>query len=298
MSNSSANSSFAEIVKQTVTTIKTVVKTVKVEKYSPVKACNVRSMITSTPAYKRKRQEFESFSPIRCTEQVVRVNSPERVQNVCDDVINKQSVRFTVRKRKTNSVNRSRRNFSSKSSPKLTSTASQTKDEEDSILIQEAMDEVKKYHQARSQMAILLATEQEKCLVLRSAVIKILERSEISIDNHGINSINLNESIIASKRPNLSTSDGLKAYHDEINRAVRIKTKIHNGLLSSLKSIKSDCDSTFVELKRRHKVATKKKHPWSALTGRCNTVSQSSSSNSEPVRSQNGILSRKGISLT
>ena len=294
MSNSSANSSFAEIVKQTVTTVKTVVRTVKVEKYSPVKASNVRSMITSTPAYKRKRQELDSVSPIKCTERVIRVNSPDRVKGVCDKVMEKQSLRFTVRKRKTNSVNKSRRLVSSKVGSKVTSTATQTKaqEEEDNVLIQKAMDEVSQYHQARSQMAILLAIEQEKCLVLRSALVNILERSEISIGNHEVNSINLNESIIASKKPNLSTTDGLKAYHEEINRAVRIKSKIHCGILSALKSIKLQCDSTFVELKQRHKLATKKKHPWSAKTGSCRTISQSSSNNSEPAQSQNGILSR------
>ena len=285
ISESSSSSSFADVVKQsaqTVRVVKTVIKVTKVEKYSPVKASRVRSIICSTPTFKRKRQEIESFSPVECPE--------DRSQRVINEVLSQQQLRYTVRKRKTNTVNICRRkNAASKLAPAVSSISTQTLEEENA-LIQKYIDEVDQLQQSRREMSYLFQLEKEKSSVLRSAVLSVLDRAEISIEDFEARTFNLTQTLVASENPDLMSESGLKNYHDQITRGINIKTKIHKGLLSSLKSIRRDCEATFVDLKQRHKDATKKKHPWSAKTNSCKTISQSSSD-----RSQCSILNNKSV---
>ena len=162
MSNNSSNkSSFADIVK-TVTTIKTV-KIFKVEKFSPVKASVTRSKIMSTPAYKRKRQEIESFSPIK--------DNVEMVQESKEVAMDKfRSLNFSIRRRQRNIVNRSRQLVSCKvSSPEMVSICTQTDEEAENQLIQQYIDEVKEEYFQRLQTGIALQVEKEKTVVLRAA---------------------------------------------------------------------------------------------------------------------------------
>ena len=285
-SDSSSNSSFADIVKQsaqTVKVVKTVIKVTKVEKYSPVKASQVRSMICSTPTFKRKRQEIESISPVECPE--------DRTQRVINEVLSQQQLRFTVRKRKTNAVNKSRRkNAALKLAPAVSSISTQTSEEEENALIQKYIDEVDQLHQSRREMSYLFQLEKEKSSVLRSALLSVLDRSKISIEDFEARTFNLTRTVVASKNPDLLSESGLKAYHDQITHGISIKSKMNKGLLSSLKSIRKECETTFVDLKQRHKDATKKKHPWSCKTNSHKTISQSSSD-----RSQCSILHNKNV---
>ena len=241
-SSSSENSSYAEIVK----TVKTV-KTVKIEKFSPVKANNSRILISSTPAFKRKRCQIESFSPIV---------SPTQVEAVKEEVIAAQRLRLTVRRRKNISLNKCRRHVSAISGPKFSTKSIQTEQEENS-LIAKYIDEVAKLKFAQSQTAALLQLEKEKCSSLRSTVSNVLERAEIAIDDSSSQNLVLNESIAATKNSDLSNPAGVEAYHEEIKRAIKTKHNIHNGLLGSLKSIKKDCYSSFTELKRQTKCSGK-----------------------------------------
>ena len=240
--SSSSSSSFAEIVR----TVKTV-RTVRVEKFSPVKASHRRVLISSTPAFKRKRCQIESFSP---------VPSPDHVQEAKDTVIAAQNLRFTIRRRKNDSVNKCRRLISSKPVSNFSSTSTQT-DEEDNLLIDKYIEEVARLRAAQSQTAISLQLEKEKSSALRKTVLNVLERAEIAVDDCESQNIVLNETVAATQNPDLSSPAGLKVYHDEISRAVRIKSRIYNGLLSTLKSIKKECYSNITDLKRRSKLADK-----------------------------------------
>ena len=284
-SNSSANSSFADVVRHSVETVKTVktVKIVKVEKFSPVKANRVRSVITSTPTFKRKRAEIESFSPVLDKNQVQRVK---------EETVDKQNLKFTVRRRKLNSVNKHRRFLSAKKVPISSSTSTQT--EEDS-LIQIYIEKAKDEYFAKFTAALSLQIEKEKGFALRTALVSILERAEIALDHAEACTFNLNESMAATKNPDLLNPAGLKSYHDQVSRAVKTKSSIHNGLLSSLKSIKKECNSVFVDLKNRTKEANQRKHPWSAATGSMRPLSQSSSSVSSQNCFTNSILTSKRV---
>ena len=285
---SSTNSSFAEVVSRVVTTIKSV-RTVKVEKFSPVKAGNVRSMISSTPAFKRKRAVIESFSPVS-------VPDPVQVQKVKDETINQQNLRFTVRRRKNNAIKKHRRFAASKNCPSQTSST-QTEEEENN-LISKYIEEVNQMRDYQHDTSFLLQLEKEKCSTLRSALLTVLERSEISIDDVASKNLHLKESIVGTRNPDLSNAAAVKVYHDQITYAAKVKSSIHDGLLSSLKSIKKECNVTFADLKRQAKYASRKKHPWSAKTNSCRTISQSSSDSSKSLSkaSQNGILTRNIIS--
>ena len=233
-SSSSLNSSYAEILR----TVK-VVKTVTVERFSPVKAHQRRNQISSTPAYKRKRCQIESFSP---------VISPIQVQTTKDKVIEDQSLRFTVRKRKNNSIVRCRRHVSSKAGPVSISSSMQTENKENE-LIDSYIKEVSELRTAKAKTAILLQIEKEKGIVLRTTICDIHERAEIAISDCVSQNIFLNESIRATKNADLTNPIGVSEYHAEINRAVQTKSRIHNGLLSALKSIKKDCISTILQPK-------------------------------------------------
>lgn len=238
-SSSCSNSSYAEILK-TVTTVKTV-KSVRVEKFSPVKASTRRAIISSTPSFKRKRCQIESFSPII---------SPDQVENAKNDAIAAQSLRFTVRRRKNISVNKSRRHVSSKSGPECSSIPTQT-ETEDNLLIEKYIVEVAELKAFQVKTAVLLQLEKERCFKLRATVSNVLERAEIAVDDAESQNLHLNDSILATKNPDFSSPAGVSNYHAEINRAVKIKSRIHNGLLSSLNSIKKECFSSFSEPKHQ-----------------------------------------------
>ena len=268
--SSSNNSSFAEVVRSvSVKTVK-IVRVCKVERFSPNKANVIRSTISSTPAFKRKRAELSSFSPIL---------SPDRIQKVKNDVIDSQSLRFTVRKRRTNTLTKQRRIAASNKSIKLVSSSVQT-DNEENALIEKYIEEVRALNENKRQIAFCLQVEKEKNSVLRSTLGSILERSEIAIDDTFIQSFNLERSISATKNPDLSTDVKVSEYHAEINRAVKIKSQIHNGLMGTMKSIKKDCKGAFEDVIQRHKEASKA------------FPSQSSSKRNISSSSKNSILTK------
>ena len=286
-SNSSANSSFAEIVKHSITTTIKTVKVVKVEKFSPVKAVTVRANIMATPAYKRKRRELESFSPIKSAEELAQESNIEAADKV-------YGINFSVRRRKRNIVNKSRQINSCNSVIKTDSASTQTKNEAEEELIQKYIDEVNEEFHKRQLTSFALQVEKEKALALRSTLINVVARCEIASEDFESRSYNLNRSISAANKPDFSSSEAIESYHKEITRGIKIKKDIHKGLLASLKSIEKECNNAFKDLKRRDKEANRKVHPWCPKTNSCRPMTQSSSSSSQ-ASSQNSILSKNMI---
>ena len=273
MSNSDSSDSYAEVTKRIVV-VKSFSKVrsvkVKVPKFSPIKANQSRALISSNPSFKRKRIEFSSISPIK---------TESEVQKVKDDVMDSQYLKYSVRKRKNMSLNKSRRAVSSKIGQKRNSASTQTEAEENE-LIAKYIYEVEKQNDQRADLSLKLQLEKEKTAVLRNAMVTILDRAEISIENVKNLSENINQAFKSSKNPDLSTPAAVAAYHAEISRGIHAKKQTHTQLLSSMKSITLECHAVFTDLKRRHKCATKKKHPWSSKTNSCRTISQSSSNHS------------------
>ena len=233
-------------------------------------------MISSTPAFKRKRSEIESFSP---------VISPVQVQTMNEKVIEAQNLRFTVRKRKTNSVNRCRRHVSLKVGSSGTSSSMQTEETENE-LINMYIVEVSQLRAEKAKMAILLQIEKEKGIVLRTTVCNILERAEIAVDDSEAQTVRLNESVALTKNADLTDPDCLSAYHAVVSRAVKTKSRIHNGLLSALKSIKKECNSIISSPKITNSVtnnnsSSKKVKIYSNKLSNCSILSQRLSSSDQ-----------------
>lgn len=280
-SDSSSNSSYADVAKQvTVKRVTTKVKTVEYGLFTPAMIREYRSEISSTPSSKRKRQDLDSFSPIK---------TDAEIEKVCNDVVEQQSLKVNVHRRSKSILGKSRRAVSSKIGSSCNSASTQTTETEENALIQKYIDEVKDEQFARRQVGIKLQLEKENSSVLRSGLVTVLERAEITIDSVKVLSAKLDQFINSSNKPDLSTAESVKSYHENIKDGLLFKKQIHTELVSTLNSIKIKCHSIFADIKRSNKLANKKKHPWSCKTNSCRTISQSSSNSSSS--SKKGILS-------
>ena len=269
-SSSSTSSTFADIVKSD-----------KNEASSPIRSTQVRANVNAaTPSVKRKRPDVESISPI---------SSDSEVQRKCDEVSANQYHKYSVRKRKSNTVKINRRTRAAATVPNTADGSTQTEEE---LLIQKYINEVEHQRDLYYDLSFKFQVEKEKSSVLTKSLNRIQIRAVLALENVKNNDGTLKSIQKDSIKPDLGSSSAIKSYHDSITHGVKIRSQNLFELTSSVQNINLECTSTFADIKVRNKEANKKTMPWCPKTNACKTISQSSSENSTSLN-KGGVQSQE-----
>ena len=159
---------------------------------------------------------------------------------------------------------------------------------------------------SKQRIAIDLQYEKEINGLLVNTLNEVFDLADDNIKKNKSRSKALEITHDEAAKSVLKSPTDIDHFHAKINRDLKTKVLIANSNQKVLARIHNECKDTVATLKLRQKEFTKPKHPWSAKTGSCVTISQSSSNCSKKssfklgrntIRGQN-ILSDARIPVT